>query len=103
MVEGKPLQDYKSKQLVLFHEMVQFKKGFFIYWVQSIVKQILLNRNSSGASRMRARQGICVLRQGILGHFGPLLDIFGAKDLFKDTFLFESRGCIPLPPRCAPE
>ena len=59
----------------------------------------------SGASRIRAGQGICVLRQGILGHFRPLLDIFGAKGLFKDTFLFEGRGCIPLlpPPRCAPE
>ena len=52
----------------------------------------------SGASRMRAGQGICVLRQGILGHFRPLLDIFGAKGLFKDTFLFEGRGCIPPPP-----
>ena len=52
----------------------------------------------SGASRIRAGQGICVLRQGILGHFRPLLDIFGAKGLFKDTFLFEGRGCIPPPP-----
>ena len=59
----------------------------------------------SGASRIRAGQGICVLRQGILGHFRPLLDIFGAKGLFKDTFLFEGRVCIPPPPppRCAPE
>ena len=58
---------------------------------------------TSGASRMGAGQGICVLRQGILGHFRPLLDIFGAKGLFKDTFLFEGRGCISLfPPRCAP-
>ena len=58
----------------------------------------------SGASRMRAGQGICVLRQGILGQFRPLLYIFGAKGLFKDTFLFEGRGCIPLlpPSRCAP-
>ena len=31
------------------------------------------------------------------GHFRPLLDIFGAKGLFKDTFLFEGRGCIPSP------
>ena len=53
---------------------------------------------NSGASRMRAGQGICVPRQGILGHFRPLLDIFGAKGLFKDTFLFEGRGCIPPPP-----
>ena len=53
--------------------------------------------NISGASRTRARQGICVLRQGILGHFRPLLDIFGAKGLFKDTFLFEGRGCILTP------
>ena len=45
---------------------------------------------------MRAGQGICGLRQGILGHFRPLLDIFGAKGLLKDTFLFEGRGCIPL-------
>ena len=52
----------------------------------------------SGTSRMRAGQGICDLRQGILGHFRPLLDIFGAKGLFKDTFLFEGRGCIPPPP-----
>ena len=51
----------------------------------------------SGASRIRAGQGICVLRQGILGHFRPLLDIFGAKGLFKDTFLFEGKGCIHLP------
>ena len=57
----------------------------------------------SGASRIRAGQGICVLRQGILGHFRPLLDIFGAKGLFKDTFLFEGRGCIPpLPPYMRP-
>ena len=57
----------------------------------------------SGASRMRAGQGICVLRQGILGHFRPLLDIFGAKGLFKDTFLFEGRGCIPiLASQCLP-
>ena len=51
---------------------------------------------------MRAGQGICVLRQGILGHFRPLLDIYGAKGLFKYTYLFEGRGRIPLPPRCAP-
>ena len=31
------------------------------------------------------------IRQGILGHFKPLLGIFGAKGLFKDTFLFEGR------------
>ena len=55
-----------------------------------------------GASRMRTGQGICVLRQGILGYFRPLLDAFGAKGLFKDTFLFEGRGCIPLPSKCAP-
>ena len=57
----------------------------------------------SGASRIRAGQGICVLRQGILGHFRPLLDIFGAKDLFKDPFLFEGSGCIHSnPPLDAP-
>ena len=47
---------------------------------------------------MRAGQGICVLRQGILGYFRPSLDIFGAKGLFYDTFLFEGGGCIPPPP-----
>ena len=52
----------------------------------------------SDASRMRAGQGICVRRQGILGHFTPLLNILGAKGLFKDTSLFEGRGCIPPPP-----
>ena len=41
----------------------------------------------SGASRMRAGQGIYGLRQCILNHFRPLLDIFGAKGLFKDTFV----------------
>ena len=57
----------------------------------------------SGASRMRAGQGICDLRQGILGRFRPLSDIFGAKGLLKDTFLFEGRDASPLPPRCFPE
>ena len=52
---------------------------------------------SSGASRIRAGQGICVLRQGILGHFRPLLDIFGAKGLFKDTFLFGGQEMYPPP------
>ena len=56
----------------------------------------------SSASRIRVGQGICVPRQGILGHFRPLLDIFRAKGLLKDTFLFEGRGCIPLPPLDAP-
>ena len=51
---------------------------------------------------MRAEQGICVLRHGILGHFRPLLDIFGAKGLFKGNFLFEGRGCVPPPPLDAP-
>ena len=51
---------------------------------------------------MRTGQGICVLRQGILGHFRPLLDIFEAKGLFKDTFLFEGSGCISPPPLDAP-
>ena len=51
---------------------------------------------------MRAGKGKRILRQGILGHFGTLLDILEANDLFKDTLLFESRGCIPHPPRCAP-
>ena len=57
-----------------------------------------------GASRVRAGQGIWILRQGILGHFRPLWGIFGANSLFKDTFPFEGRGCIPLlpPSRCAP-
>ena len=36
------------------------------------------------------------------GHFSPLLGIFGAKGLFIDTFRFEGRGCIPLPPLDAP-
>ena len=63
---------------------------------------VLEKMTISGASRMRAGQGICVLRQGILGHFRPSVDIFGAKGLFKDTFLFEGRGFIPPPPRCAP-
>ena len=60
--------------------------------------------NVKGASRMRAGQGIWTLRQGILGHFRPLWGIFGANGQFKDTFLFEGRGCIPLlpPSRCAP-
>ena len=49
----------------------------------------------SGASRIRAGQGICVLRQGILGHFRPLLYIFGAKGLFKDTFLFGGQEMYP--------
>ena len=56
-----------------------------------------------GASRMRAGQGICVLKQSILSHFRPLLGISRANGLFKDTFLFEGRGCIPLPPRYAPD
>ena len=43
-----------------------------------------------------------VLRQDILGHFRPLSYIFGAKVLFKDTFVFEGRGCIPPPPLDAP-
>ena len=61
--------------------------------------EVLKSTNhSSGASRMRAGQGICALRQRILGHFRPSLDIVGAKGLFKDTFLFEGRGCIPPPP-----
>ena len=37
-----------------------------------------------------------------IGHFRPSLGIFGAKGLFKDTFLFEDRGYIPslpLPPQ----
>ena len=57
-----------------------------------------------GASRMRAGQGIWILRQGFLDHFRPLWGIFGANGLFKDTFPFEGRGCIPLlpPSRCAP-
>ena len=74
------------------------------HWVnseKSLYHQI--EQPISGASRMRAGQGICVLRQGILGHFRPLLDIFGAKGLFKETFLFEGRGCISPPPRCASE
>ena len=64
----------------------------------------LISSESRGASRMRAGQGIWILRQGILGHFRPSGRIFGANGLFKDTFPFEGRGCIPLlpPPRCAP-
>ena len=55
----------------------------------------------SGACRMGAGQGICVLRQGILGHYRPLL--VRAKGIFKDTFPFEGRGYItPSPPTCAP-
>ena len=52
---------------------------------------------------VRAGQGLWILRQGILGHFRPLWSIFGANSLFKDTFPFEGRGCIPLlpPSRCA--
>ena len=65
-----------------------------------IIKNLFLDY--TGASRMRAGQRICVLRQGILGHFRPLLYFFWAKGHFKDTFLFEGRGCIPPPPRCAP-
>ena len=56
-----------------------------------------------GASRMRTGQEICVLRQGILSHFKNLLDIFAANGLFKDTLLYEGSGCIPPPPRCAPD
>ena len=66
--------------------------------IQYMVMGKVNSSSISGASRIRAGQGICVLRQGILGHFRPLLDIFGAKGLFKDTFLFEGRGCIPPPP-----
>ena len=36
------------------------------------------------------------------GHFRPLWVILGARGLIEDTFLFEGRWCIPLPPRCAP-
>ena len=64
----------------------------------SAIRQYIMHthiRCTSGANRTRAGQGICVLWQSILGHFRPLLDIFGAKGLFKDTFLFEGRGCIP--------
>ena len=57
-------------------------------------KQTISLNKTSGASRMRARQGICVLRQGVLGHFRTLLDIFGAKG-FSKTLFFECRGCIP--------
>ena len=57
---------------------------------------------SRGASRMRAGQGIWILRYGILGYFRPLWGIFGENGLFEDNFLFEGSGCIPLPPRCAP-
>ena len=56
----------------------------------------------SGASRMRAGQGIYGLRQCILNHFRPLLDIFGAKGLFKDTFFFRVGDVSPLPPLDAP-
>ena len=70
-----------------------------IFFIEILLGTGLQSSSQSGASRMRAGQGICVLRQGILCHFRPLLDIFRAKGLFKDTFLFEGRGCItPLPP-----
>ena len=51
-----------------------------------------------GASRIRAGQGIWVLRDGMSFHFRPLLGIFGAKGLFKEIFLFEGRECIPRSP-----
>ena len=41
------------------------------------------------------RAGMWILRQVILGHFRPSWGIFGANALFKDTFYFEDRGCIP--------
>ena len=71
-------------------------------YIRSDVESPYLSSLHRGASRMRAGQGIWILKQGILGHFRPLLGIFGANGLFKDTFLFEGRVCIP-PPRCAPE
>ena len=58
----------------------------------------------SDASKMRTGQEIGILKQGILGRLRPLQVIFRANVLFKETFLFEGRGCIPsLPPRCAPD
>ena len=77
--------------------------GFFIFLLDSIeglycYAQSRASQFVRGACRMRAGQGICVLRQGILSHFRPLLGIFGENGLFKDTFLFEGRGCIPPPP-----
>ena len=76
--------------------------SFCIDWYRnSYVLLMRLNHlllDCSCACRMRVRQGICVLRQGTLGHFRPLLDIFREKGLFKDTFLFEGWGCISPPP-----
>ena len=64
---------------------------------------IFLNHTGlfSGASRMRARQGICVLRQGILSHFRPLLGIFGEMAFSKTLFFLRAGDVPPLPSRCA--
>ena len=50
---------------------------------------MIFNLISSGVSRMRAGQGIWILRQDILGLLRSLSVMFGANGLFKDTFIFE--------------
>ena len=104
-----PTPQYAEKNVVqlrqkYFFPLVKSSNSSLIIFLAYIgfeLKSKITFSLCSGASRMKAGQGICVLGQGILGHFRTLSEIFGAKGLFKDT-IFEGRGCIPPPPLDAP-
>ena len=93
------------KPYLIFRNIFAWSRSHFVVVsshmdnnIRLFIRYFVIQVSWRGESRMRVRQGIWIPKQGILGHLRPLLGIFGANGLFKDTFLCEGRECIPLSP-----